>query len=52
MRDVGSYIPRSGIEPAAPALEGEVLTTALPGKSHCFSLYKASVTFHISGEYI
>ena len=44
--------PRSGIEPAAPALEGEVLTTTLPGKSHCIGLYKAYVTFHISGEYI
>ena len=25
--------PRPGIEPAPPALEGEVLTTGLPGKS-------------------
>ena len=28
--------PQPGIEPAAPALEGEVLTTGLPGKSHMY----------------
>ena len=27
---------RPGIEPAPPALEGEVLTTGLPGKSQTF----------------
>ena len=47
-----------GIEAACRAvfgtwgLEGEVLTTTLPGKSHYIGLYKAYVTFHISGEYI
>ena len=29
----GIFAPRPGIEPAAPALEGEVLTTGPPGKS-------------------
>ena len=29
----GILAPWSGIEPASPALEGEVLTTGLPGKS-------------------
>ena len=29
----GILAPRSGIEPEPPALEGEVLTTGLPGKS-------------------
>ena len=44
--------PQSWIEPAIPALEGEILTTAPPGKSYYINLYEASVTFHISGEYI
>ena len=29
--------PPSGVEPAAPALEGTVLTTAPPGKSLLFN---------------
>ena len=29
----GILAPRPGIEPAPPALEGEVLTTGPPGKS-------------------
>ena len=29
----GILAPRLGIEPALPALEGEVLTIGLPGKS-------------------
>ena len=29
----GILAPRPGIEPTSPALEGEVLTTGLPGKS-------------------
>ena len=33
----GILAPRPGIEPAPPALEGEVLTTGLPGKSQTFS---------------
>ena len=32
MRQVGSLAPQPGIEPALLALEGEVLTTGLPGK--------------------
>ena len=28
-----------GNKPATPALEGEVLTTVLPGKSHCYYSY-------------
>ena len=37
----GILAPRPGIEPAPPALEGEVLTTGPPGKSLviCFSLF-------------
>ena len=30
----GILAPQPGIEPARPALESEVLTTGLPGKSH------------------
>ena len=34
----GILAPRPGIEPAPPALEGEVLTTGPPGKSlECFT---------------
>ena len=33
MRQVGISAPQPGIEPALPALEGEVLTTGLPRKS-------------------
>ena len=33
----GILVPPSGIEPAAPALEGTVLTTAPPGKSLLFN---------------
>ena len=33
-RACGILGPWPGIEPTAPALEGEVLTTRLPGKSH------------------
>ena len=29
----GTLLPDQGIEPMPPALEGEVLTTRLPGKS-------------------
>ena len=29
----GILVPQPGIEPTAPALEGEVLTTGQPGKS-------------------
>ena len=29
----GISAPEPGIEPATPALEGEILTTGLPGKS-------------------
>ena len=29
----GILVPQPGIEPAPPALEGEVLTTSMPGKS-------------------
>ena len=29
----GILVPRPGIEPTPPALEGEVLTTGKPGKS-------------------
>ena len=32
----GILVPRPGIEPTAPALEGEVLTTGPPGKSEAW----------------
>ena len=32
----GILAPQPGIEPTSPALEGEVLTTGLPGKSFAF----------------
>ena len=35
----GILAPRPGIEPTPPALEGEVLTTGLPGKSHLHNFY-------------
>ena len=38
----GILAPRPGIEPAPPALEGQVLTTGPPGKSRlCHSLVLA-----------
>ena len=37
----GTFVPQPGFEPTLPAVEGEVLTTGLPGKSllfpFCFS---------------
>ena len=33
----GILAPRPGMEPALPALEGEVLTTGRPGKSQQFA---------------
>ena len=35
-RHVGSQLPDPGIRPTLPALEGEVVTTGLPGKSLLF----------------
>ena len=35
----GILAPRPGIEPAPPALEGEVLTTGLPGKCQLFIIF-------------
>ena len=35
----GILDPRPGLEPAPPALEGEVLTTGLPGKSQEHHFY-------------
>ena len=34
-KTLGVLAPRPGIEPSLPALEGEILTTGLPGKSQC-----------------
>ena len=34
-KSCGISAPRPGIEPSPPALEGEILTTGLPGKSQC-----------------
>ena len=36
----GILAPQPGIKPTAPALEGDVLTTGLPGKSPYCSLNK------------
>ena len=33
----GILVPQPGIKPALPVLEGEVLTTGPPGKSHPYS---------------
>ena len=38
----GILVPRPGIEPALPALEGKVLTTGPPGKSQTL-LYKGMI---------
>ena len=35
MMHVGSYLPDQGSNLHSQALEGEILTTGLPGKSHC-----------------
>ena len=37
---VGLLVPQPGIQPAPPALEREVLTTRLPGKSQITVLIK------------
>ena len=37
---VGLLVPQPGIKPAPPALEREVLTTRLPGKSQITVLIK------------
>ena len=43
----GILAPRLGIEPAPPALEGEVLTTGSPGKSHDIFLFKKTLVFFV-----
>ena len=35
LKSCGNLAPQPGIEPAPPALEGEVLLTGPPGKSQC-----------------
>ena len=35
--------PQPGIEPAPPALEGEVVITGPPGRSHHGPLFKVSI---------
>ena len=51
----GILVPRPGIEPTSPALEGEFLATGLPGKppaSPCFDSFPPSSLFfgYISGS--
>ena len=49
----GILAPQPGIEPAPPALEGEVLTTGPPGKARCFSVLffkKKKTSFKLSGK--
>ena len=41
--------PRLGIELALPELEGKVLTTGLPGKSHPKSPFKAYFYHFVNG---
>ena len=41
----GILAPGPGIEPATPALEGEVLTTGLPGKSQHSLLHSPDKMF-------
>ena len=41
----GILAPRPGIEPAPPALEGEVLTTGPPGKSRLLSILNRKNTW-------
>ena len=43
-RHVGILAPRPGIEPAPPALEGEVSTTGPPGKSQKPTVYSPELT--------
>ena len=43
---LGILAPQPGVEPSPPTLEGEVLTTGLPGKSQdlfCFVFHKTSL---------
>ena len=40
----GILAPWLGIEPAPPALEGKVLTTGPPGKSHTYFILSAPFT--------
>ena len=42
-KSCGIWAPRPGIEPTAPALEGAVLTTGLPGKSPVWFVTQASL---------
>ena len=44
----GILAPRPGIEPAPPALEGEVLTTGPPGKSPHFRNQKIEAQVYIT----
>ena len=45
----GILVPLPGIEPTSPALEGEVLTTGPPGKSHYLSLNAAlPITMYVA----
>ena len=42
----GILAPWPGIEPAPPALEGEIITIGLPGKSPLQPFLKACKAFH------
>ena len=49
-REILEYLaPQPGIEPTPPALEGEVLTTGLPGKSQgpCIVAGGDGITFSL-----
>ena len=41
LKACGILAPWSGIEPALPALEGEVLTTGQPGKSLNWDVFES-----------
>ena len=50
MRHVGILAPGPGIEPALPALEGEALTTGLPGKCQVEDVFEVLMWVGNSGE--
>ena len=39
-------VPRQGIKPTSPALQGRLLTTGPPGKSQNVTLFYAQMAFH------
>ena len=48
----GIWAPWPGIKPTPPALEGEVLTTGQPGKSHLWELWWTLLTYRSLNSYL